>query len=58
MSETIKDKEYDKYQKLQSDLAILVDKHFELETVKGNELFQRMSDAAFDVLLKIKKPAF
>jgi len=54
----ILDKEYEEYQKLQSDLAILVDKHFELETVKGNELFQRLSDIAFDILLKIKKPAF
>lgn len=43
---------YDKFQSFQNQLAELSDKEFGIETVEGNELFQRTSDAAFDVYKK------
>ena len=43
---------YDSFQSFQNQLFELADKEFGIETIKGNELFQRTSDAAFDVYKK------
>lgn len=49
---------YKKYQKFQTHLSkAFIDTHdaFEIDTIFGNELFQRCSDAAFKVFDKYEK---
>ena len=47
--------EYKKFQNFQNQLFIFVDSEVHADTVFGNELLQRMSDAAFEVYKKHSK---
>jgi hypothetical protein len=46
---------YAEFQKIQCALFDLVDAVCPIETVEGNEIFQRLSDAAFSVLSEQEK---
>lgn len=46
--------EYKKFQDFQSSLWMFVDSEVHADEVFGNELYQRMSDASFEVFEKFK----
>lgn len=48
---------YERFQRIQCALCDLVDDVEPIDTVRGNELFQRLSDVAFNVMLSSENKA-